>query len=605
MVNWLNRRQSVKNSSFRATSLAGIALFCSLAGGGWLHVAQAQTPSADLGRLMADYDQFLLAQNPILAAQLGDLAAARKWPDDSPTAVEVRNRVLTGFSQQLAAISPDRLNVTEATNRAFMERSIQDGLSLASFDTERLPFSADSGFYQTPDFVARTTTIRSAQDADAWLARLDALPDFYNVELANARRGIATGYTQPAIVVEAVLRGARAQADAAPESSSLLAPFAQLPATISPQDQTALRARALNIVAHKIKPVQKDFARFLEAEYRPRARALIGVNSLPDGDRYYAFVVRSYTTTEQTPDQVHETGLAEVARIRAEMEQVKDQAKFNGSLPEFIAFLRKDKQFYVTDRLRLIEKVSTIAKRIDDLLPKYFATLPRLSYGVREVPRDIEESYTSGRYWEGSPERGIAGGYMINTSHLDQRPLFEMPSLTLHEAVPGHHLQIALGQENGDLPLFRRQSDMTVFIEGWALYAEKLGVEMGIYRTPYEHFGRLSFEMWRAARLVVDTGIHWKGWSREKARAFLADNTALGQKNVDVEIDRYIGWPGQALAYKTGEMKIITLRAKAQNALGAKFDLRRFHDAVLGGGALPLDLLEQRIDRWIASELAS
>jgi uncharacterized protein (DUF885 family) len=252
--------------------------------------------------------------------------------------------------------------------------------------------------------------------------------------------------------------------------------------------------------------------------------------------------------------------------------------------------------------LALVEKVSTIAKRIDDQLPKFFGTLPRLSYGVREVPREIEENYTSGRYWEGSPERGVAGGYMINTSHLDQRPLFEMPALSLHEGVPGHHLQIALAQENNNLPLFRRESNMTVFIEGWGLYSEKLGIEMGIYRTPYEHFGRLSFEMWRACRLVVDTGIHWKGWSRETARAYLADHTALGQKNVDVEIDRYIGWPGQALAYKIGELKIIELRKRAETALGAKFDIRKFHDALLSGGALPLNLLSERIDAWIARQ---
>ena len=308
------------------------------------------------------------------------------------------------------------------------------------------------------------------------------------------------------------------------------------------------------------------------------------------------------TTTSLSPDDIHQIGLSEVARIRKEMDGVIAETGFQGDFKSFQAYLRSDPKFYATSREDLLEKASRIAKRIDNELPVWFATLPRLTYGVRPVPADIEDTYTTGRYFGGSPEQGISGGYMVNTSKLDQRPLYELPALTLHEAVPGHHLQIALGQELQGVPNFRRNADVTAFTEGWGLYGEKLGGEMGIYRDAYERFGRLSYEMWRACRLVADTGLHWKGWTLEEARACFTDNTALSPLNIEVELARYVSWPGQALAYKIGEMKIISLREKAKTALGDRFDIRRFHDAVLLAGPLPLSLLEQRIDRWIATE---
>jgi uncharacterized protein (DUF885 family) len=287
------------------------------------------------------------------------------------------------------------------------------------------------------------------------------------------------------------------------------------------------------------------------------------------------------------------------------MDGVMAEAGWKGDLPGFIAMLRKDPRFYATSRQDLLEKASEIAKRIDDQLPRYFATLPRLTYGVRPVPAEIEDSYTTGRYFGGAPKLGIAGGYMVNTSHLDQRALYELPALTLHEAAPGHHIQIALAQELEGVPSFRRNADVTAFTEGWGLYSEKLGGEMGIYRDPYERFGRLSYEMWRACRLVADTGIHWLGWTLPQARACFTENTALSPLNIEVELARYISWPGQADAYKIGELKIVELRTKAQKALGPKFDIRRFHDAVLLAGPLPLNLLEQRVDAWIAAEVVA
>jgi uncharacterized protein (DUF885 family) len=471
-----------------------------------------------------------------------------------------------------------------------------------SFDEARFPFAADDGFYNLPDYVARGTVIRSKEDAEAWLARLEGIRAMYANETENAKRGLATGFIQPIPVVEAALAAVRPQAQAAEQDSSLLLPFLTLPDSISAADKEAIRARGLQIIQTQVKPAQRDFLAFLEKTYFPKARKTLGIEATPNGKAYYAYTARRHTTTNLTPDQIADIGVKEVARIHGDMEQVIQQVGFKGSFKEFQASLRSDPRFYAQSREELLMHAALIAKRIDDELPKWFGLLPRLTYGVRPVPREIEEAYTSARYWNGSPEQGLAGGYMVNTSHLDQRPLYEFPALTLHEAVPGHHLQIALAQENQDIPLFRRSDDMTAFVEGWALYAERLGMEMGIYQNPYEQFGRLSMEMWRACRLVIDTGLHHKGWTRDQAIAYLADNTALGQKNVVVEVDRYIGWPGQALGYKIGELKIRELRQRAQDALGARFDIRKFHDLVLGQGPLPLELLEKRVDAWIASQ---
>jgi uncharacterized protein (DUF885 family) len=308
------------------------------------------------------------------------------------------------------------------------------------------------------------------------------------------------------------------------------------------------------------------------------------------------------TTTDMTPDQIFDLGQSEIARIRAAMAVEIKASGFTGSFPEFLAKLRTDPQFYVTSREALMQRAARLAKRVDGQLPAHIGKLPRLSYGVFEVPRAIEDGYTSARYDEGSPEQGVAGRLMINTSHLDQRPLYELPALVSHEGAPGHHIQIALAQELTDVPLFRKDSDITAYVEGWALYAEQLTREMDLYETPYDRFGLLSMEMWRACRLVMDVGVHWKGWTRDQAVACLKDNSALSDKNIQNETDRYIGWPGQALGYKVGELDILRLRKKAEAALGARFDERSFHDVVLDEGAMPLRVLDQRVDAWIAAQ---
>jgi uncharacterized protein (DUF885 family) len=563
--------------------------------------AAGAAPSDDLTALIADYEKYTLSQDPVLAARYGDREALKRWPDNSPTAVAARKKALEGFKARVAGLKSADLPPDSALNVAILGQQIDRSLDIISFDEARFSFTADDGFFNLPDYVARSTTIQNRADADAWLARLEGIPAFYATETANARRGLTTGFIQPKPAVEAALTSVKAQADAPGEESSLLLPFENLPASLSPNDQKTLRARAREVVTTKIKPAQRELLTFMEKTYLPKARTTLGIESVSNGKAYYAFAARRYTTTKLTPDEISAIGVKEVARIRSEMEKIIAEVGFRGTFKEFQASLRTDPQFYVTTREALLEKASEISKRIDDQLPRYFGLLPRLTYGVRPVPREIEDSYTSGRYWTGSPEQGIAGGYMVNTSHLNQRPLFELPALTLHEAVPGHHLQIALALENTKIPVFRRNDEMTAYVEGWALYAERLGIEMGIYRSPYEQFGRLSMEMWRACRLVVDTGLHHKGWTRDQAIAYLADNTALAQKNVVVEVDRYIGWPGQALAYKIGELKIRELRERAEKALGERFDVRKFHDVILGEGPLPLDLLEQRVDGWIAS----
>lgn len=566
-------------------------------------VIVAQAPvRAPLDALVSDYEAWNLAQSPISAGQNGDRAALSKLPDVTPAAEAARKAALEGFRTRLEAIPVASLDEADRLNRAFLARIIGDQLIAIGFDTGRFAFSSDDGFHTLMPYLATVTPINSVADARAWIDRLEALPKYYDDNIANARRGIRTGWLQPRMITEIVLGQARDALKPAPEADPLMTPFKAMAATIPTDQAAALKARAVTVIRDRIRPAQQRFASFVEKEYLTKTKASLGVGGLPGGKDYYAFLARRFTTTSLTPDEIHQLGQREVARIRAEMDAVRAEAGFTGTHAEFLAFLRSDPRFYAQTREDLLEKASEIAKRIDDQLPRFFWTLPRLPYGVRPVPAEIEKGYTTGRYFVGSQAQGVAGGYMVNTYALDQRGLYELPALTLHEAVPGHHLQIALAQELEGVPAFRRDADMTAFVEGWGLYAESLGVDMGIYRTPYERFGRLSYEMWRACRLVSDTGLHWMGWSLDEARRCFTENTALSSLNIEVELARYIGWPGQALAYKVGELKFQALRKRATAALGEKFDIRRFHDALLLAGPLPMDLLDARIDAWIAAE---
>lgn len=561
----------------------------------------AEEPDADqrFEALVADFEAWRTANDPIRAGRQGDLEAAARWPDATPAAVKSRRAAERNFLERLEAIDADALTGANPTTHAVLAYVLRSDVALARFDPERMPFVNDSGFFSMPLGVASSTRPRNIEQARAWLSRLEALPDFLAEHRQWMARGVEDGFVQPAYVVEAVIGQIESIVETPAVESPLLEPFDGLPAALETAHGGAMRERASRIVENRVRPAYRALLEFFRSEYLAEPRESIGISEVPDGRDYYRALVRHHTTLDTTPEEVHERGLAEVERIRAEMDAVMAEAEFDGDFEEFLHFLRNDDRFYADTPRELLMHASYIAKRADDQMPRFFGKLPRLSYGVRPVPDHMAPTYTTGRYWPGDLENGVAGGYMVNTYALDQRPLYTLPALTLHEAVPGHHHQGSLAREIEDVPDFRRQTYITAFGEGWALYTEHLGIEMGIYTTPYEHFGRLSYEMWRACRLVVDTGIHYFGWSREQAEACFLENSALAEHNVRTEVARYISWPGQALAYKTGEMLIRDLRRRAEVRLGDDFDLPAFHDHILVDGAMPLETLEARMEAWI------
>jgi uncharacterized protein (DUF885 family) len=465
-----------------------------------------------------------------------------------------------------------------------------------------MPINGDSGFYLDIANLPRSQVFGAEIDYERYLARLRDMPRFFDENIALMREGLATGLTVPRVVLSGRDAAARVHAEVGdPTRSVFYAPFTHLPATMPEATVNRLRSEARAAIAEAVIPAYASVARFLAETYIPGARTTIAASDLPDGRAYYRAAIREHLTRDMAPEAVRDLGLSEVARITQQMEAIRQEVGFSGDLRAFFAHLRTAPEFYAPSPEALLMRAAWIAKRIDAQLPRWFATLPRQTYGVEPVPDAIAPFYTGGRY---VPAEGVghAGTYWVNTYDLPSRPLYVLPSLTLHEAVPGHHLQSAVAAEQADLPMFRRHAYFDVTGEGWGLYAEKLGAEMGIYTTPYERFGRLTYEMWRACRLVVDTGIHAFGWSREQARAYMRDHTALSEHEIETEVDRYIAWPGQALAYKVGELAILALRTRAEHELGPRFDVRRFHDAVLAAGSVPLDVLEGVVARYIAAE---
>ena len=552
----------------------------------------------DLASIVRDFDAHMRILDPVRAGQRGDRDALRRWPDNSPAAVAERKQRLLGFRDRLAAIGAAALSGTDALNHALLTDRVDVALAGFVFDEERIPFISGDGFYTTADYAALGTSLVSEDDAEAWLARLEALPAYYATETANMARGIRTGFTQPQMTVERAIGDVRAQAEQPSAKSPLLAPFETLPASF-PADRRAQLTHS-RTRDHRVegKAGAARAAAFSRAGLPPRRAKQHRRIEPSRRTEYYAYLVRRHTTTTMTPAEVHALGLAEVARIRAAMDKVMSEAGFSGSFAEFLAFLRSDPRFYV-DATRYGEKASEIAKRADEAVARIVGHLPRLTYGVRAMPTGLESSANG--YLAGSPEQGIAGMVVYKPWMAEKMPIYGLPAWVLHEGIPGHHLQIALSQELTGLPEFRRNDDITAYVEGWGLYSEKLGEDMGIYRDAYERFGRLSLEMWRACRLVIDTGMHAMGWSRDRAVACLRDNSALADTEIQFEVDRYIAWPGQALAYKVGEQRLLALRRRAEERLGTQFDLRRFHDRLLGQGAMPLAVLEAEVDRWIAA----
>ena len=434
------------------------------------------------------------------------------------------------------------------------------------------------------------------------LARLEGVPTLVDQTIVLMKEGLAAGLTPPRVTLRDVPQQVRNQIVDDPRESPLLRAFARFPDSITADDGERLRDRAVAAYAVHVAPAYQRLYEFLVETYIPAARESIAMRALPDGEAWYSWSVRQYTTTTLTPDQIHAIGLSEVERIRAGMDAAIAATGFVGSFHDFARFLRTDPRFSFEKPDELLAAYRDICKRADPELVRLFGRLPRLPYGVKPVPAYAEKSQTTAYYEPGSPAAGRPGYFFANTYDLPSRPRWEMEALALHEAVPGHHLQIALAQEMEDVPEFRRHGRFTAFVEGWGLYAESLGAEMGFYADPYALFGRLSYEMWRAIRLVVDTGMHWLGWSRQQAIDYFKDNSGKAEHDIIVEVDRYIVWPGQALAYKIGEMKIRELRARAARELGDAFDLRSFHDLVLGAGALPLDVLEDRVARWTEAQ---
>lgn len=518
------------------------------------------------------------------------------WPDVSKEAEQRRTAALKAVAGRLSALPPSPAGSEEALTRRLLEWRLGVRIEAARFDEARIPFDNGDGFFNTGNYAAETTVLRTEAEAIVWIARLRALPGYFDQEIENLKRGIASGFVQPQPTASSVLAILRVAADQPATESPLLAPLKHLPATIPPDRQATLRADGVAAVEQAVKPAQRKLVSFFEHDYVPHARGPLGASSLPDGHAWYAFEVRRSTTTEMKPDEVFAVGEREVARIHTEMEEAMRATGFDGTLPQFIAMLRTDKRFYAPDLQTYIEKASEIGKRVDGLLPGWFGRLPRLTWTIRVKPPELEAS--SSGYDLGDPEKGAPGTVVVGT-HSYESPLFGLPAWILHEGVPGHHLQIALAQERTDLPPFRRKDEPTAFIEGWALYAEQLGKDMGVYRNAYEHFGRLSFDMWRACRLEMDVGIHWKGWSKEQAESCLRENTALPEKSVVRETQRYIAWPAQALAYKIGELQFLAERRRAEQALGSRFDIRAFHDAVLDDGPMPLSILHDQMTAWI------
>jgi uncharacterized protein (DUF885 family) len=514
-------------------------------------------------------------------------------PDESAAAHARRAARWTATLAALDAIPTARLSPAARENHQVYRQQIASLLEDERFREWEKPVNGDSAFWSDLQYAARGSFARGEADYRAYLSQLADHPRYIDAQIANLRLGLARGFTPPAIVMKGRDGPVAAVADASsPEQTVYWQPFTQLPATLPAATRAALQARARAVIATDVIPAHRRLLAFLRTTYLPGLRTALDASSYPDGAAYYRSRIRVYTTLNLTPAAIHALGLAEVAKIRAEMERVRADSGFRGDLSAFLRHLRTDPRFYPKSADELLKEAAWHAKRFDQLAPRWFGRLPRQRFAVVPVPPEIAPFYTAGR--------GGPGQYLVNTYDLPSRPLFQLPALTLHESAPGHAFQIPLAAENTALPPFRRNGYISAYGEGWALYTERLGDEMGFYRTPYERFGMLSYQMWRAARLVVDTGVHAQGWSRTQALAFLRDNTALSEHEVTTEVDRYIGWPGQALSYYLGQLAIQRARAKAQAALGTRFDIRAFHDTVLSLGSVPLPVLEARIDRFIA-----
>ncbi|TWT71722.1 DUF885 domain-containing protein [Crateriforma conspicua] len=553
-----------------------------------------------LRRLMDDVWEFELDESPMLATDVGDPRGQDRLADDSIQAIERRFEKRAEFLDRLDEIDPQSLNRQDAIDHDLLHRRLSRQQDDHRFQTYLMPINNREGFHISFPELARTMNLKAAQDFENYIARLNDFGRYTDQQITLLKAGMDAGLTQPAIIMRDSVSQAEAHVvDDAEQSLFLTNITPESIDRLDPERWQTLRLQIIQAIESTVVPAYRRFATFLRDQYVPACRGSVAAYALPDGREFYASQILKFTTLPMTATELHQTGIRENARIRKEMDAIRVNVGFDGDLPEFLTHLRTAPEFYAETPEQLMKEVAYVLKRADGRLPEIFGRLPRIPYGIREIPAFVAPQTTSAYYWPPATDGSRGGFYYVNTYNLPARPLYQLEALSLHEAVPGHHLQLALQAELDGLHPIRKQSGFTAFIEGWALYSERLGKEIGFYEDPYQDFGRLSMEAWRASRLVVDTGIHALGWSRQRAIEYMKANTALSEHNVVAEVDRYIGWPGQALAYKVGQLYITDLRQQAEEALGDSFDVREFHDVVLGAGSIPLPVLGQRVKDYI------
>ncbi len=581
----------------RACLLFILAAFC-------LPLSAAEVRSGETAKLHQLFDEqweMTMQDSPEWASLLGDRRFNREWSDLSEEGRERRRARTASALQSLSEIDRDALPPEEQINYDLFKRMGEDDLEAFEFDTHLMPISQRGGI-QTQDEFGDRIRLTSVQDYDDWLARLSKMDERMDQVITLMQTGIERGVVPPRITMSRIPAQIRKQIVDDPDKSLFFKPFANIPADIPARDRKRIQKDARRIIKGVVVPAYRELDEFFNETYLPATRDSIASRDLPNGKAFYEHRVRSYTTTNMTPDEVHQLGLEEVARNRREMMAIIEEVGFEGSFQDFIEFLRTDPQFYYETPGELFLGYLAISKRLDPLIVNLFGRLPRMPYGVVAIPDAVAPDTTTAYYTRPAADGSRPGYYYVNLYKPETRPKWEMEVLSVHEAVPGHHLQIALQMELEDLPNFRRYSGFTAFTEGWGLYSERLGYEMGLYKDPYSRFGQLTYDMWRAVRLVVDTGMHYKGWTRQQAIDYFMDNAPKTKLDITNEIDRYISWPGQALAYKLGQLKMLELRARAEDRLGDDFDVKAFHDTMLGSGAVPLNVLEDIIDTWIEAE---
>lgn len=563
--------------------------------------AITQASDESLDAIISNHWDWVLEQYPEYRREYGDMSGNQSWTDLSADVLEKRNADTHAFIADLSRIDPSSLSPTAQLNQRMLKTALQEEVESFENGLHLIALNMRSGPQHRYTMVERLPMATETDYID-WLARLEKLPDQLSQYQALLEEGADRQRTQARIIIERIPKQLDALIVKKPQESPFWGVFETLPDSISPSRAQELQAQAADIIENKLIPAYAQFKAFIEETYLPNSRAHPGIGSLPGGKEVYAMLARHFTTTNMTPEEIHNVGLAEVARIRGEMIEVIEEVGFDGDINAFNDFLRSDPQFYYETAEELLEGYQAVSKRLDPQLVKLFGKLPRMPYGVRPIAPELAPDTTTAFYMRPALDGSRPGWYYVNLYKPEVRPKYEMEVLSVHESVPGHHLQIALAQEIEGLPEFRRNSSVTAFIEGWGLYSERLGYDMGLYKDPYSRYGQLIYDMWRAVRLVVDTGIHYFGWSRQEAIDYFKDNAAKTEADIINEIDRYIGWPGQALAYKIGQLKMLELRALAEQELGDRFDIRAFHDELLGVGAIPLDALEVRMTRWIEQE---